>query len=76
MNVSIKDLLKHVSTGQKIRLMFLYDDGEETGSFLEFENALIGLQRTVLTRGFNVLFIISPQLSFLRLLEQLFYLTS
>ena len=44
MNFSIKDLLKHVSTGQKIRLIFLYDDGEEAGSFLEFENNKLDLE--------------------------------
>ena len=44
MNFSVKELLKHVSTGQKIRLIFLYDDGEETGSFLEFANDKLDLE--------------------------------
>ena len=44
MNFSIKDLLKHVSKGQMIRLIFLYDDGEETGLFLEFENDKLDLE--------------------------------
>ena len=44
MNFSIKDLLKHVSKGQMIRLIFLYDDGEETESFLEFENDKLDLE--------------------------------
>lgn len=44
MNFSIKDLLKHVSKGQMIRLIFLYDNGEEAGSFLEFENDELDLE--------------------------------
>lgn len=44
MNFSVKELLQHVITGQMIRLIFLYDDGEETGSFLEFENDKLDLE--------------------------------
>lgn len=43
-NFSVKELLQHVSKGQMIRLIFLYDDGEETGSFLEFENDKLDLE--------------------------------
>lgn len=43
MNFSVKELLQHVIIGQKIRLIFLYDD-EEAGSFLEFENDKLDLE--------------------------------
>ena len=42
--MKLRELLKYVSTGQKIRLIFLYDDGEEAGSFLEFENDKLDLE--------------------------------
>lgn len=44
MDFSVRELLKHVSTGQMIRLIFLYDDGDETGSMLEFENDKLDLE--------------------------------
>ena len=44
MNFSVKELLQHVSKGQMIRLIFLYDNDEEAGSFLEFENNKLDLE--------------------------------
>lgn len=44
MQFSVKELLEKVSIGQMIRLIFLYDDGDESGSFLEFENDKLDLK--------------------------------
>ena len=37
-DLRLGDLLKMVSTGQMIRVVFLNDDGDENGNTLEFEN--------------------------------------
>ena len=73
MNFSIKDLLKHVSTGQKIRLIFLYDDGEETGSFLEFENDKLDLELPNVKKYLDkyVIFLSSTSDDYLRI--EIFY---
>ena len=44
MDFSVREILEHVSTGQNIRLILLYDDGDESGSFIEFENDKLDLK--------------------------------
>lgn len=37
-NFTVRELLEKVSIGQMIKLIFLYDDGDEAGTFMFFEN--------------------------------------
>ena len=73
MNFSVKELLQHVSTGQKIRLIFLYDDGEETESFLEFENDKLDLELPNVKKYLDryVIFLSSTSDDYLRI--EIFY---
>lgn len=68
MYFSVKELLEKVSIGQMIKIIFLYDDGDETGTFMFFENDKLDLElpnvKKILTK--NVEFI-STEEEFLRI---------
>lgn len=43
-NFTVRELLEKVSIGQMIKLIFLYDDGDEVGTFMFFENDKLDLK--------------------------------
>lgn len=55
--MKLGEVLCHVSIGQKIRVVFLYDDvendGDETGEVLEFENDRIELEKPLVKNILN-----------------------
>ena len=73
MDFSVKELLDHVSIGQMIRFIFLYDDGEETGSMLEFENDRLDLKLPKVKKYLdrNVIWLSSDPDDYLRI--EIFY---
>lgn len=53
MQFSVRELLEKVSIGQMILIIYLDDDGDETNTFLEFENDRLDLELPGVKRILN-----------------------